>query len=71
MELLITGRVYPKTESSRVYVFVGARIKLENVIELCIGSSGIHKLKTNDGKKHIIASGWIHIEIDSEADWIS
>lgn len=71
MRKLITGKVYPKAELSRVYTFIGARIKLENVTEFRISSSGIHKLKTDDGKKHIIAPNWVHIEIDSKSDWVS
>ena len=56
-------------EKSRVYIFPkGEKIMLQNVEELETSESGNHRLKTKDGKLHIIPRGWLHIEIDTE-DW--
>ena len=30
----------------------------------------LKKIEKADGKKHIIAPGWVHIEIDRDKDWI-
>lgn len=54
-------------EKSRIYVFPGGdTITLTNVVELIVRPSNSHRLKTGDGKLHIIPSGWIHIEIDAD-----
>jgi len=68
---MIRGKSYPLKEKNRVYTFVGGRVELENVEEIIVSSSNNHKLKTTDGKKHIIPPTWIHIEIDRLGDWIS
>lgn len=54
-------------EKSRVYTFPGGEVRLENVVEFCARASGTHRLKTADGKLHIVPTGWIHIEIDTTA----
>lgn len=54
-------------EKSRTYIFPkGEKVVLINVEELKVSESGNHRLKTSDGKLHIIPTGWIHIEIDTE-----
>lgn len=53
-------------ERSRKYVYPGGNvIELEGVLEIIISSSGNHRIRTRDKKLHIIAPGWLHIEIDS------
>jgi len=50
---------------SRTYYFAnGGYVTLKDVTELIVQDSGTHRLKTGDGKFHIIPSGWIHIELD-------
>lgn len=56
-------------EVSRCYHFPdGCSVKLENVLKIAVSPSGTHRLETADGLKHIVASGWYHIEINTE-DW--
>ena len=50
-------------EKSRRYSFPGNWITLHDVTELFVSESGNHRLKTADGKLHIISPGWNHIEI--------
>jgi hypothetical protein len=56
------------TENWRVYTFPGEhKIELIKPRELFISErSGNHRIKTEDGRLHIIPVGWLHIEIDSE-----
>ena len=50
-------------EKKRVYYFPNDEyVVLKEVIELVVRPSGTHRLKTTDGKSHIIPTGWIHIE---------
>lgn len=54
-------------EKSREYLFPnGESVKFENIVELGFGTSGTHRLKTGDGKLHIVANGWLAITIDDE-----
>lgn len=43
-------------------------VDLENVTHLKVSDSGTHRLKTKDGRLHIIPTGWLHISIDAD-DW--
>lgn len=56
------------TENFRIYTFPnGEFIKLDGPRELFVSrDSGTHRIKTQDGRFHIVPSGWLHIEIDSE-----
>lgn len=56
------------TENFRIYTFSGGdKIMLEKPRELFVSKdSGNHRIKTADGKLHIVPAGWLHIEIDSE-----
>lgn len=67
---LLDGQTTALNERKRVYDFEGGNITLENVIELTVRPSGTHRLKTADGKLHVINTGWlaIHIE-DDKHDW--
>ena len=57
-------------ECKRTYHFPkGEKVELYNLVEIIVRESGTHRIKTLDGKLHIIASGWIHIEIKGCGDW--
>lgn len=57
-----------KTEASRTYTFPdGAKVVLKDVTHFLARESGTHRLKTADGKLHIVQSGWLHIEIVAAA----
>lgn len=54
-------------EKTRTYLFPkGEKIELTDVIEFCNRPSGGHRLKTADGKLHIITPGWLAIELICE-----
>lgn len=56
-------------EQDRTYTFPGgAQVTLKGVESINVSKSGTHRINTRDGKKHIIPSGWIHIEFEA-ARW--
>lgn len=57
------------SEKERVYHFAnGEKVILTNVVELVTRISGNHRIKTADGKLHIVSPGWLHVEI-TDNDW--
>lgn len=55
-------------EKIRSYRFPnGERVVLNNVTHF-LNRPTNHRLKTGDGKLHIVPAGWIHVEIDAE-EW--
>lgn len=55
-------------EKARVYEFPGGEtVILENVTHF-LNRPTNHRLKTADGKLHIVPMGWLHIEIDT-TEW--
>ena len=52
------------TEKSRIYDFGAHQVVLEDITELVVRSSGTHRVKTTDGRLHVIAPGWLAIHID-------
>jgi hypothetical protein len=55
-------------EFSRTYRWPdGQTVTLLNVTHFLARDSGTHRLKTGDGKLHIIPIGWRHIEIEADA----
>lgn len=63
------GSAVALKEQARSYIFPGGdRVDLVDVVELVVRESGTHRLKTADGKLHIIPTGWIHIEVTAQ-DW--
>lgn len=55
---------------SRIYTFPNKTVKIKNIVELVVRDSGTHRLKTSNGKLHIIPEGWVHIEITTpKKDW--
>lgn len=59
-------------ETSRTYYYPdGAAVTLRKPINLRVNPSGKHYVKTSDGHLHIIAPGWVHIEIVAPSgEWI-
>ena len=56
-------------KQNRTYMFPGGhRVDLKDVVSINVSKSGTHRLNTEDGKKHIVPPGWIHIEFEAE-DW--
>ena len=56
-------------EKMRTYQFPGGQlVNLVNVTHFVSRPSGTHRLRTADGKLHVIPTGWLHIEIDTD-DW--
>ena len=55
-------------EKSRTYSFPnGEKVQLHDVTHFLARDSGTHRLKTLDGRLHIVPVGWLHIEIDAGA----
>ena len=52
-------------ERSRTYHFTNGTVWLQNVTHFGVGKT-THRLKTADGKLHIVPLGWLHIEIDAD-----
>ena len=58
-------------EHKRVYYFPkGDKVELYDIVEIIVRESGNHRIKTADGNLHIVASGWLHIEIEGFGDWV-
>ena len=56
-------------ERSRTYLFPGDEtVTIADVKELAVSASGTHRIRTCDGKLHIVPTGWLHITIDAD-DW--
>jgi hypothetical protein len=55
-------------EQDRTYYFPDAKVELVGVVSINVSKSGVHRLNTKDGKKHIVAPGWYHIEFNAE-EW--
>jgi hypothetical protein len=56
-------------ERTRTYFFPeGQTVQIPGITHIAVSSSGTHRLKTSDGKLHIVPVGWLHIEIDAD-DW--
>lgn len=67
-ESMPENTMYTKiTENWRVYHFPdGEAIEIIKPRQLYISESQTHRIKTEDGKFHIIPYKWLHIELDSE-----
>lgn len=58
-------------ENQRTYIFPGGEtITIPQVRKLLVSTSGNHRLTTEDGRLHIIASGWLAITIEDDSkEW--
>lgn len=64
---MITMTPVTPPEKSRTYTFpANERITLVGVTHFLARTSGTHRLRTADGKLHIVPVGWLHIEIDAK-----
>jgi hypothetical protein len=55
-------------EQRRTYTFPGGEtVVLIGVTHFLARESGTHRLKTQDGKLHIIPIGWLHVEIEADS----
>jgi hypothetical protein len=52
-------------EVSRTYHYRDHALTVKNVVAVCVRPSGTHRLESGDGKKWIVAPGWLAIEIDT------
>jgi hypothetical protein len=64
---------FDPAERSRTYTYPNGagepiQITLNDVKELVVRESGTHRLVTGDGHRHIMAPGWLHIEVDVD-EW--
>lgn len=55
-------------EQSRIYTFPSGKVAINGIKSINVSKSGTHRINTDDGKKHIISSGWLHIEFDAK-EW--
>ena len=55
-----------KGEQRRTYTFPNGTVAVDNVVRICVRPSGSHRLETADGRKFIIAAGWLSIEVVAE-----
>ena len=70
MRQSFVGETMPICECKRTYHFPGGdTVELHDLYEIIVRESGSHRIKTADGKMHIIARGWLHIEIEGCGDW--
>jgi len=66
----IEGTTTTLKERQRRYIFADREIVLDEVIELTVRPSGSHRVKTSDGRLHVIATNWLAITITDEShDW--
>jgi len=55
-----------KPETKRTYTFPGGeKVVIDNVTHFLARESGTHRLKTANGRLHVVPTGWVHIEIDA------
>lgn len=54
-------------ERSRTYTFMDDyKVTIVGATHFLARESGTHRLKTADGKLHIVQAGWVHIEIAAD-----
>lgn len=54
------------TQDEPVYDLLG--ILIDQVTHIAVSVSGNHRLKTSNGKLHVVPFGWLHLEINA-SDW--
>jgi hypothetical protein len=55
-------------EATRTYRFPGGETVVLKDVTHFLNRPTNHRLKTADGKLHIVPTGWIHVEIDAK-EW--
>jgi hypothetical protein len=55
-------------EQNRTYHFPKGTVTINGVKSINVSKSGTHRINTTDNKKHIVPSGWLHIEFTAD-DW--
>lgn len=64
---MITMTTLDPVEKSRTYRFPGGEtVRIDGATHFVARESGTHRLRTSDGRLHIVPTGWIHIEIEAE-----
>lgn len=58
-----------KAEKTRTYIFAEGESTFENVTHLAVSKRGTHRLRTHDGKFHIVRCGWLAISLDLPEGW--
>lgn len=52
-----------QTEQWRVYHYPnGYAVRVDNPVRMHIAENGDHRILTSDGRAHVIAYGWVHIQ---------
>jgi hypothetical protein len=52
-------------QHTRTYYYPHVWFTIKDVISINVSDAGTHRLNTQDGKKHIVLPGWIHLEFDT------
>ncbi len=55
-------------EKARTYHFANGKVRVENIVAVCVRPSGGHRLETADGGKWIMPPIWLAIELEV-AEW--
>jgi len=55
-------------ESFRTYRFAEKSFTIHDIVSINISKSGHHRINTKDGKKFIVAPGWLNIEFAAK-EW--
>ena len=55
-------------ETSRTYHFPNGSVTIYGGCEINVSEDGTHRINTHNNKKHIIPTGWIHIELVAD-EW--
>lgn len=68
--ITLDGNTTALAEAKRTYLFPTRDLSFTDVVELTTRPSGSHRLKTADGRLHIVAKGWLAITIeDASHNW--
>lgn len=57
-------------EPTRSYRFAGGDVvSFDNVTHVKVSPSGTHRLRTSDGKFHIVPPTWLSVSLDLPSGW--
>ena len=58
-------------EKKRTYIFPNNdRVTFDEIEEICVRPSGTHRLNLKDGRKVIVPTGWLAVEIEGLPEWV-